>query len=279
MLDQGYLYIVCNKEKFYEEAFRSAKSLRKVDGNAHITIICDRKIKNVDRLFDKVIIRAFKPSNFIEAILYRVRYLYELSPYKKTFFVDSDTYFFESAHCLFRLLDYYDVCLAQAPSDVNIPHIKGQIMEGYTPYNMGILLFRKNAANKKLFSSWLKIYDEKKNIYPTHDQPSFVEALLDAKSRVYTLSSLWNARLPAYQSFPASTIKIVHGRHDDYEKLRKIMNSVSVNRAWDPRRQKLIYRKRDVLRQKLSPSQLSIVRKLLLPFSRIGIRIINPSDR
>jgi hypothetical protein len=237
-MKQGYLYIA-NNEHFFNEAIISAKSLRKVDEKAHITLITNKQITS--NLFDNIIIKQTitstkdKLKKWQEGLLYRVKHIYEDSPYEKTFFIDCDTYFCDNSNELFDILNYYDLCIAQAPSDSTEIEINNKTLKGYLPYNCGVIVFKKNQENKKLFQSWYNIYNKKfKESF--HDQSAFMEALLKVKSRVYVLQNIYNARTPFHISFINKPVKIIHGRHKNYERVKKEINKKTVNRSWRPPR-------------------------------------------
>jgi len=230
-MKEGYLYIA-NGEKYLNEAIISAKSLRKLDDKAHITLITNKKIKSV--IFDKIVVKPENISSWKEGLLYSVEHIYKESPYEKTFFLDSDTYFCGNSRELFNILDYYDVCISHAPNDTSEVKLTNEkFLKGYLPYNTGVILFKKNDDNKKLFSNWYSIYRNKFQEY-TMDQVAFMEALLYSKSRVYVLQNIYNARTPFYISLPNLSVKIIHGRCPNYEKIQSELNSVLSNRNWDP---------------------------------------------
>ena len=68
-IEKGYLYIAIGA-RYVDEAIISAKSLRKVDENAHITLITENNFK--EHVFDKLIIYKMKCDNFKEGFLYGV---------------------------------------------------------------------------------------------------------------------------------------------------------------------------------------------------------------
>jgi len=239
MREQGYLYIASGKG-CVNSAMLSAKSLRQYDREAYITLVTD--VDPGAAVFDEVVIREHNASNRGENLFYKVRNIYGGATCENTLFVDADTYFYGDPSELFRILDHFDVCMAKAPADANLAPLDGDPLTGYTPYNTGVILFRKNADTEKLFGDWEKLH--RRNVtaapemgYPWPDQVAFMEALLPSKARMYALSAVWNARFP----FPISLngpVMIAHGRHDDYEWLRRRMNGTLAPRCWDPARQK-----------------------------------------
>ncbi len=235
---EGYLYIATG-ENFINEALRSASSLKKVDKNAHITLITNKEIEN--DLFEQIIIKSFHKNNWKEGLLYKVKNIYA-SPYQKTFFIDTDTYFCDNCRELFKLLDYYDLLLSQAPCSDAMVKINEKFLKGYFSYNTGVILFKKNQQNSLFFENWLKIFEKKLGLYH-QDQPAFMEALLTSKSRVYTLQVIYNARTIFFLSLPYLKVKIIHGRHENYEKIIKKINLNAKNRAWNPIKQNILYKK------------------------------------
>jgi len=241
MREKGYLYIASGKG-CVKSASLSVKSLRRWDGDAHITLVTDADPGA--GVFDEVVIRGHNASNRGENLFYKVRNIYGGSPYEKTLFLDADTYFYGDPSGLFGLLDHFDVCMAKAPADANLAPLEGEPLPGYTPYNTGVILFRKNGVTEKLFTDWERLH--RRNVtadpelgYPWPDQVAFMEALLGSEARMYALSAVWNARFP----FPISLngpVMIAHGRHDDYEELGRRINASPAPRCWDPGRQKCI---------------------------------------
>jgi hypothetical protein len=247
MNECGYLYIAAGDPKYIQEAATSATSLRSVDPSAHITLITDRQFDGT--LFDRIVIRPVAFTSREAGLAYKTKHLYEDSPYERTLFLDSDTYFYEPGRSLFGLLDYFDVCMAAAPADMNEPVVDGKPLTACYPYNTGVIAFKKNERNELLFRTWHESYEKKLREgslrQEESDQTSFTEASLHSESRVYVLPSIWNARIFTYV-FLNGAVKIVHHRvrhKEDYEKLRQELNENTGLRCWDPIRKKCIYRK------------------------------------
>ncbi|MGH7198402.1 MAG: sulfotransferase [Candidatus Omnitrophota bacterium] len=234
----GYLYVASGK-KYVEEAIVSASSLRRVDTQAHITLVADQETNN--DVFNRVIIRRSPPfKNWCEAHLYKARHVYQASPYQKTLFLDTDTYFYENCRPLFGLLDHFDLCLAATPADDSEAKSNGRSVAGCTPYNSGVILYRKNWKNDLLFNKWAKILERRLSQgIEERDQTCLMEALIKSRSRAYVLPNVWNARTPFFINL-LGTVKIVHGRHPDYEALRSKINITPAQRCWDPYRQTCI---------------------------------------
>jgi hypothetical protein len=242
-LECGYLYIASG-ERYVKEAIISAESLRRVDKQAHITLVTNETVKN--KIFNNILVHPSDVKSYGEAIRYRVRHIYETSPYKKTLFLDSDTYFYDNCRELFDLLNYYDICMTLAPCDSTQPRVNGRKLVGYTPYNCGMILFKKNLTNNFLFQNWKKRCEQK--AFESNDQLALMESLLESKTRVYVLQNIWNTRIPYYLTLNGF-VKIVHGRCKNYEKLRRKINIINFHRCWDPVRQKCLYQKRPIIKR------------------------------
>jgi hypothetical protein len=232
----GYLYIASG-ELHRKHAIISAKSLRTVDDKAHIILVTDKESKALS-IFDKVIIRTMEYS-YID----KVKYIYEESPYEKSFFLDADTYFYSNCRGLFELLDFFDLCIAAAPGEDEIV-INGRVITGYVPYNSGVIIYRKNSKTKILFEDWLRTYTQrlKTNAHDEGDQVSLSIALMHSESRVYVLPYAWNARLP-YFVVLNKDVKIAHGFSNNYAQVGARLNASTRLRCWNPHTSRCIYRK------------------------------------
>ncbi|MGC9504483.1 hypothetical protein [Baaleninema sp.] len=259
----GYIYVATG-HKYVQEAAVSAKSLKNVDRHANITLVTDCPTK--ETVFDRVEIEALAgrksqgkedgqnetayDSNWIAALLYKVKHMYEPSPYEKTLFLDTDTYIYDSCDELFDLLDYFDLCISIAPGERAHPYIDGKPMRGYVPYNTGVIAYRKNEKVQRFFAAWDRIYTEKLynnslNHVGESDQTAFMEAWLEVDIKIYVLPhNIWNARLPFFMLLN-DPVRIVHGRHSDYEKLRTKLNSYLGHRCWHPQREECLYRRKN----------------------------------
>ena len=119
-------------------------------------------------------------------------------------------------------------------------------------------MFSKNSDNEKLFEDWFKIYDKKLrgNLLMSggeSDQTSFMEALLESRSKIYVLPNDYNARLPYFANYNRP-VKIVHGRHNDFEELRKKINQPQGYRCWHPQKELCLSKVKNIsyYRQRLS---------------------------
>jgi hypothetical protein len=241
--EDGYLYIA-HGERYLKEAITSAASLKKVDKEAHATLITDAPF--AAPVFDRVIVKERTlPEEFAYEYMHKVKHMYSSSPYRRTMFLDTDTYFYRNCRGLFNLLDYWDACLCQDPVD-SISSAGGD--DGYQPYNTGVFIFLKSEANEVFFNKWLEIYKEQcaqANGKYMPDQPALARAVLESRMRVYAMRNNYNARVQYYIGL-VGNVSIVHGRFSDFERLKKKLHPTTQSRGWDPYKQKCYYYRRNI---------------------------------
>ena len=228
-MNRGFLYIAKGPE-FVKEAAVSSASLKKVAPDSHVTLITNQSlsIPSVDKVC--VIQESSYSDNWHRGCLYKVRHIYDKSPYERTLFVDTDTYFLRDPTSVFSLLSHVDIAMAQAPwaSVEGTVSVKGEAVDACQPYNTGVIAFRKNKTNKNFFSDWLRLYSNKLQAQTLSDketdQKSFMETFLDSEARIYVLSNIWNLRLKSL-NYVMGEVIILHGRHPDYLSLEEKINS------------------------------------------------------
>jgi hypothetical protein len=195
----GYVYAVCGDELYLREAVTSIRSLKAVDEAAHATLITtpslaasgqpieafDRCVEVQDERVDG------NDVNWQTGLSFKASVLYEYSPYDRSFFVDSDTYFVDDCGGLFDLLNHFDLCLAKAPRKGQPYEVNGSVLEGYESYNSGVILFRKGARVEDLFRQWEENFE-----HGTFwgDQRALTDTLVSASVAPYVLPNNWNAR-------------------------------------------------------------------------------------
>lgn len=248
MTERGYLYIATG-DFFLDEAKVSVESLRRVNPDAHVTLVTDEP--RDDGAFDRVVVlEPPGPSEdgWKDGTLFKVQAL-RSTPYERTFFIDTDTWFCEPCDELFDLLDHFQLLLCHAPGDRSTVVRGGEPLRGYYPYNTGVLVYTSDEATDALFQRWREVYEEKFELYP-HDQTPFMEALLDVDVRTYVLQSNYNFRTPYFTSFVAEEVKILHGRPDSYERIERLVNASLEHRVWLPGPDRVVSR-RERLRDRI----------------------------
>lgn len=242
-MSNGFLYVICGAESFFREAHESVTSLRRHSQGADATLVCDALPTSLPQLpscFDRVVTQPIEPMHHamvrkLPGITYKVRNMYARSPYERTCFLDSDTYLLADFQPLFDTLDYFDMAMALAPADTTPTRADGKHLIGCTPYNTGVILFRKSALMSRLFERW-GYWQERALQDPGFrgdDQALLMQALLEVPCRVCTLQSTWNARTAFHERF-SGPVRLIHGRHKDFETIARALNVTVAPRAWMP---------------------------------------------
>lgn len=133
-------------------------------------------------------------------------FLYELSPFDRTLYLDADTQFIQDPHKGFEYLSDYDIALTQeyltvgelynkfmAGWEINIEERAQTIKEGINPderfINSGVIFFKKSSNNEKVFKEWHKQW---MRFQQWDEQLALMRALnLSMSSRKY-LEPMWN---------------------------------------------------------------------------------------
>jgi len=252
--EQGFLYLVYGDRRFVDEALQSCRSLKRVSPAAHATVVVDRLTPELEdelrRVFDDVR-EGIAPVHGDEfgarrlpwhyGLTFKVRNMHTASPYQRTFFVDTDTYFLDRVDGLFDLLEYFDLVLTPAPGDTSeVRNPRGEVMTGFTPYNTGVVVFDRDRT-ADLFERWERLQDaamasDREHAGPT--QETFAAALLESSARFCVLQTTWNARLPYPERF-AGPIKLAHAHAHELGRLpiraaAERLNRTSGIRVWLP---------------------------------------------
>ena len=231
----GVFYVAAG-QKYVDEACKSAKSLRRFNHNLNISIACNLKPKEAD-LFDKVIMVDEAVTCRNEGLLFKTKYLYELSPYEQTLFVDTDTFFLGDIESGFKILDYFDVAMTLSIADTYYPTLNSGEKVFCKPVNTGVIFYCKNESNNSLFQNWCQSYTAKLTKNPRlkeSDQTSCTEALMHSRSRFYPLPNEWNTRF-CFINTLKEPVKILHAYSNNIEKIGQSINQEpNTLRAWIP---------------------------------------------
>ena len=242
-MSNGFLYVIWGDQRFVREVCGSVTSLRRHSPGAHATVVCDvppAALPQLSSCLDRVITQPIDPRVARELLphlagfTYKVRNMYEHAPYERTCFVDSDTYFLADFQPLFDILDYFDMAMTLPPGDITPTRANGKELQGYTPYNTGMILFKKGERTERFFdrwSFWQGALDEPD--YTGSDQETFMRALLDVPCRICVLQSTWNTRTQVYERL-RGPVRLIHGRHADFEAIARNINITSDTRVWVP---------------------------------------------
>ena len=204
--DCGLIYMAWGKNAI-QQAQQSIGSLRRFLPNMPVMVIGDAESrKNFDHdptvefylcdvdPFDKSQKKGFQ---FLAGMIKPM--LYKISPFVRTLYVDADTYFQTSPIEGFRLLDKWDVALAETQTRTLAQGVAGKeeccatADELGSPlllyHNSGMIFFRKNKRTEKLFTLWAK---EWQRYGGWDEQVALLRALLRSEAIFLTLPYTWN---------------------------------------------------------------------------------------
>jgi hypothetical protein len=224
MEERGILYFATGA-KYVAEAAASAASAKQQMPGVPVALVTDQAAAPAP--FDRVVHIA----DTAYPLLVKVKAL-ALTPYRRTVFLDSDTFVARPVEELFDLLVDYDIAAAHAPLRLSTTRLKEQeIFLGGVPvcfpeYNTGVIAYRRTPAVLKALKAWATLYEAQLAgpIKPwTWDQLSFREIVYKSGLKLATLSNEYNYRLP-FPQVTCGPVKILHGRHPNLANLLKRIN-------------------------------------------------------
>ena len=218
----GILYTAIG-QSYLEEALQSARSSLRFNPVPHL-ICTDQPLQAPE---DRVQTRHWHPSGNPYAD--KIRCMIE-SPFQRTLYLDSDTYVLAPTVELFALLDRFDVAACHAPgyrglSDPEVPR-------AFYELNTGLVVFRANAGTRVFLSDWLDTYlrwcaeppfEDAGNLSGFADQPAFRNCAWRHRLELCVLGHEYCFRTPQCGQV-ADRVHVIHGRHDDYERVATILN-------------------------------------------------------
>ncbi len=219
-MKEGILYVATG-ERFLKEACRSAVRVKELMPSVPIALASD--LQGPKELFDHHLAIMEPKYDFSDKIGPLLS-----TPFERTVFLDTDTWLCEPVPEMFAILDRYDVAMAHAPMRYTAA---SEAPSTFPECNSGVIAFNMNTRTRGLFDLWQKLYQERlKNNGVVEDQPSLRDALWQSDISFAALPPEYNFRfiMPAFAGRGA--VKILHGRHPDYEAL-----SASLNKSGSPR--------------------------------------------
>lgn len=237
--ERGFLFAAVG-DQFVDEAKNSALSIRKQMPLASITLVTDREMEEFP--FSKIIVLPISAEGHKGIKLYKPLALAN-SPYKRTVFLDSDTYVCQDCQELFDMNDHVDLALAHDTADMSNPIVNGHTIAGMHPYNSGVIAFEKCEKMNLFFKNWYNVIDVEHANHPW-DQRAMMTSIIDLKIRTYTLHQVYNCRINFIISLPQLPVKIIHGRGVNFLKTEKKLNKILKNRVWMPKREKVFLKRR-----------------------------------
>lgn len=221
-MSSGVLYIVSGK-KFVEEAQVSAKSVRAVIPDLHISICTDTPPES--DIFDNIIPL---PDNNLGRLA-KIAHILD-TPYERTLFLDSDTYACADFSEVFDMLDAFEFAGVHAPRRYPLSKYLPEATRienvpiAFPEINGGVLLFRKTPLVESFIESWKAEFQKDLEINPSSpEQPSLRRALYNSRVQLAILPPEYNCRF----IFPVGIsreVKILHGRHPTLRKIAEDIN-------------------------------------------------------
>jgi len=235
-MDEGVI-LVASGEKYIKESKQAIFSIRKFNKNINIALFTDDNLDN-DVFFNKFNIKIIKMElnyNYYDKII-----AMRNSPFRKTLFLDTDTYVLDKLKPVFQFLDRFDLCVSHAPirkSPKKAANWGGYsnvetdiIPDKFPEFNTGVILYRKNKNINEFLNKWDHYFNESNknhNIIP--DQPSFRTAIYHSNVNFFVLPPEYNCRY-IYPTYVSDKVKILHGRNPTPQRIKNKINKNIVPR-------------------------------------------------
>ncbi|MFZ0616399.1 MAG: hypothetical protein WAN16_08115 [Chthoniobacterales bacterium] len=223
-MKEGILYVATG-ERFLKEACRSAVRVKELMPSVPIALASD--LQGPKELFDHHLAIMEPKYDFSDKIGPLLS-----TPFERTVFLDTDTWLCEPVPEMFAILDRYDVAMAHAPMRYTAA---SEAPSTFPECNSGVIAFNMNNRTRGLFDLWQKLYQERlKNNGVVEDQPSLRDALWQSDISFAALPPEYNFRFIMPSFAGRGGVKILHGRHHDYEKITDILNRSGSPRVFLP---------------------------------------------
>jgi hypothetical protein len=230
---EGILYS-CSGERYVAEGLRSAASSLRHNALAHLLFASS----DTDGI-PGVSITRFEPSAnpYADKIANMRR-----SPFERTIYLDSDTFVVDEIAHLLGLLDRYDMAVAFAPAHRGLAD--PEVPSAFYEFNTGVIAWRAGERMAAFMRSWEETYlawlggdpfpvAGKGSRGGRADQPAFRRCAWQHGVRIFVLAPEYNFRL-GYPATVVDRVRVIHGRHDDFDALAARINDKSGPRTWPP---------------------------------------------
>jgi hypothetical protein len=240
----------CAGDRYIEEALRSARSSIEHNSLPHVLFTS----ADVDSEPGLTAVR-FEPSTnaYADKIANMRR-----SPFQRTIYLDTDTFVVDEIAHVLALLDHFELAVAHDPSrrrngDRQVPH-------AFAEFNTGVIAWRASERIEAFMRSWEETYlswlaDEpfvgaaqasakrRARLQPGRapswggaaDQPAFRHCAWEHEVRLFVLPPEYNLRL-GEPATVVDRVRVIHGRHRDYDSLAARVNDRQGPRSWPRRR-------------------------------------------
>ncbi|MCI0606475.1 glycosyltransferase [bacterium] len=219
---------VATGEKFVQEAKQSAESLRRQMPNLKIILHSDRMVES--SLFDQVI----KVDQPHYSVIDKTNCYSEVSE-NRLLFLDTDTFVAEPVFEIFDLLNRFELAVSHAPWRISWDRktkrkwgIEG-IPEAFSEPNTGVIGFQNTPKVQLAFRRWQELYEmHRQQGSVMHDQPAFRQTIWESDLSFYMLPPEYNCRI-VFPTFINGTVKILHARFDDLDRIAERINAENGN--------------------------------------------------
>lgn len=223
-MKRGFLYIATGR-RFLDEAYASAKRVRALMPDFPLAVASDFQPEG--DLFAHWLPVENPRGTFADKIPPLAS-----SPFEETVFLDTDTYLCTAVPELFDLLGRCDLAMAHAPMRHTA---KVPVPDSFPEFNSGVMGYRLNERVRGLFERWQHIYEERLAATgQPDDQPALRQALWESEVQLGVLPPEYNFRfvLPTFAG--RGPVRILHGRHTDFEGLAARINGSASPRVFLP---------------------------------------------
>ncbi|MGO9489052.1 MAG: hypothetical protein ACLQBB_08525 [Solirubrobacteraceae bacterium] len=168
------------------------------------------------------------------------------SPFQRTIYLDTDTFVVDEITDVLELLDRYELAAAHAAGyrgmrDPEVPR-------AFYELNTGVIAWRTGERTAAFMRSWQETYlawareppfaaaggvmtDRPRSRGGAADQPAFRHCAWQHDMRLYVLAPEYNLRL-GEPATVVERVRVIHGRHPDYEGLAARINDRHGPRRW-----------------------------------------------
>ncbi|MEQ8925663.1 MAG: glycosyltransferase [Fulvivirga sp.] len=215
------------RQKDISEAEISINSIREIYPDIEIILFTNIESYTNPRV-NSVHILKNQQNNFLD----KISTLLEVKR-KRILFLDGDTFLIKNIDELFALLNNFDLAVAHAPNRWTFKI--NEVPDSFPEFNTGVLLLNKNYKIRRLLKNWYndyKKYLDQKVDFPSKDQPSFRKCLFLSKIRFSVLTPEYNCRF-TMGAMVSHNVKLLHGRTNDFSKIKKSINDAPINQWSD----------------------------------------------
>lgn len=202
---------------YIEEAKKSARSIKIVHPELNITLHSNHDVES--EYFDNIKIIPKMEDPFLT----RIKCM-KNPPYKKTLYLDTDTYVCASIMDIFDMLGRFDIALPYDSVRVsNYSGFKSSLPPSFPEFNGGVIAIKNTNITNNFVNRWFEGYENYVD-EDTHDQPFLRQALFDSpRVNICTLPPEYNCR-PQFPGYVQGKVRILHSHEFEHKLFCKQIN-------------------------------------------------------